>query len=126
MEIDLPHQVIGACMEVHRIVGPGLTREAYEACLAVELRQLEMNFERAKPLVFNYRDTPVRTETLLDFIVEGELLVQVKAVAELTDIDKADMEALMRLSHLRSGLLVNFRVPVLRKGIHRVALKRKS
>jgi GxxExxY protein len=126
MEIDLPHQVIGACMEVHRILGPGLTREAYETCLAVELRQMEMTFERAKPLEFLYRDTPVRVETRLDFIVEGELLVQVKAVEELSEIDKADMEALLRLSHLRSGLLVNFRVPVLRKGIHRIALKRRE
>ena len=126
MEIDLPHQVIGACMEVHRILGPGLARDVYETCLAVELRQMEMRYERARPLTFLYRDTEVKTETKLDFIVEDELLIVVKAVDELSEQDKADMEALMRLSHLRSGLLVNFRVPVLRKGIHRVVLKRRE
>jgi GxxExxY protein len=126
MEIDLPHQVIGACMEVHRVLGPGLTREAYEACLAIELRQLEIQFQRSHPLEFLYRGTPVKTETRLDFVIEGELLVMVKAVDEVSDTDKADMEALLRLSHLRNGLLVNFRVPVLRKGIHRLALKRRE
>jgi GxxExxY protein len=126
MEIDLPHQVIGACMEVHRILGAGLTRDVYDTCLAVELRQMEMRYERAKPLTFLYRDTEVKAETKLDFIVERELLIMVKAVDELSDQDKADMESLMRLSNLRSGLLVNFRVPVLRKGIHRVVLKRRE
>lgn len=124
IEADLPHLVIGACMSVHRHLGPGLAREAYEECLAIELRDLELSVERGKPLDFRYRNHEVRGAARLDLVVDDRLLVQVKSCREVTEIDTQQMDTLLRLSGLRSGLLVNFNVAVMRKGIHRVKVKR--
>jgi GxxExxY protein len=126
MDPDLPHQVIGACMNVHHFLGAGLDREVYEECLAVEFRELEMPFERGTPLTFDYRGKRVKSVMRLDFIVGGELLVKVMSCKEVSDHDKLQMDTLLRLSRARTGLLVNFNVSVLRKGIHRVTLRRRA
>ena len=125
-DADLPHQVIGACMNVHGQLGPGLTRDAYEECLAIELRELELEARRGEPLFFDYRGHRVTAAGRLDFIVNDTLLLQVKAQELVSDLDKQQFESQLRLSGLRSGLLVNFNVTTLRKGIHRVMLKRKE
>ncbi|MDZ4288611.1 MAG: GxxExxY protein [Prosthecobacter sp.] len=121
---DLPHMVIGACMNVHGALGPGLTREVYEECLAAELRGLEIPFERGKPLQFEYRGHQLSAAARLDFVVEGALVLLVQAGEETSALDKHKMETYLRLSGIRAGLLVNFNVSVLRKGIQRVTMKR--
>jgi GxxExxY protein len=120
-EADLPHVVIGACMNVHRQLGPGLAREAYEECIAIELRDLEMDFRRGDMLSFDYRGKTIKGGARLDFIVQDKLLLLV-----LTALDKLQFESHLRLSGIRAGLLVNFNVTVLRTGIHRATLKRKE
>ncbi len=125
-EADLPHLVIGACMNVHRTLGPGLTREAYEECIAIELRDLEFDFKRAQLLEFDYRGHNIQTTTRLDFIIHDSLLLQIKAQDDFSALEKQQFETQLRLSHLKSGLLVNFNVTLLRKGIHRVILKRRE
>jgi GxxExxY protein len=125
-DADLPHLVIGACMNVHRTLGPGLTREAYEECIAIELRDLELDFKRAQLLEFDYRGRSIKTATRLDFIVHDTLLLQIKSQDDFTTLEKQQFETQLRLSHLKSGLLVNFNVTLLRKGIHRVILKRRE
>ena len=125
-EADLPHDVIGACMNVHRQLGPGLAREAYEECLAVELRDLEMDFRRGEMLSFDYRGKIIQGGVMLDFMVQDKLLLLVRAQEQLTALDKLQFESHLRLSGLRAGLLVNFNVTALRSGIHRVTLKRKE
>lgn len=125
-DADLPHLVIGACMTVHSTLGPGLTREAYEECLAVELRDLEMDVQRGLPLSFDYRGRRIQAAARLDFVIHDRLLLQVLAQEEITALDKLRFESHLRLSHLRSGVLVNFNVSQLRKGIHRIILKRKD
>jgi GxxExxY protein len=123
---DLPHIVIRACMTVHATLGIGLTRDVYEECLAVELRSLEIPFLRSQPLVFHYRGHPVTAAATLDFVIEGTLLLKVLASDSVTDFDRRSMETWLKLSGLKSGLIVNFQVPVLRKGIHRISLKRRD
>jgi len=123
---DLPHRVLAACLAVHEHLGPGLNRDAYEECLALELRELEIDFRRGDPLRFRYRGKTVETAGRMDLVVEGGLLVQVCALREVTSTDVAGVEGYLRLSGLRLGLLVNFNVEVLRKGVHRVTLKRRS
>ncbi|MBL9133510.1 MAG: GxxExxY protein [Verrucomicrobiaceae bacterium] len=125
-DADLPHLVIGACMNVHRQIGPGLTREAYEECMAVELRDLEMDVRRGETLAFDYRGHRITAAARLDFIIHNTLLLQVRALEHISELDKQQFESQLRLSGLRSGLLVNFNVATLRKGIHRVILKRKD
>ena len=125
-EADLPHVVIGACMNVHRQLGPGLAREAYEECIAIELRELEMDFRRGDMLSFDYRGKTIKGGARLDFIVQDKLLLLVRAQEQLTALDKLQFESHLRLSGIRAGLLVNFNVTVLRTGIHRATLKRKE
>lgn len=125
-DADLPHLVIGACLNVHRALGPGLGREAYDECLAIELRELEFDFRRHVPLEFEYRGRRIQTATRLDYVIGGTLLLQVRSQDEVGERDEAELEAQVRLGHLRTGLLVNFNVAKLRKGIHQVILKRRE
>ena len=113
-------------MNVHRQLGPGLAREAYEECLAVELRDLEMDFRRGEMLSFDYRGKIIQGGVMLDFMVQDKLLLLVRAQEQLTALDKLQFESHLRLSGIRAGLLVNFNVTALRSGIHRVTLKRKE
>lgn len=126
MDPDLPHQVLAACLAVHRHLGPGLTREAYEECLAIELTDLELTFQRGQPLDFWYRGRQVRQAARIDFLVEGALVVQVVAGGEVGPTELAKVESLLRLGGWRAGMLVNFNVTTLRKGVHRVTLKRRD
>ena len=125
-EADLPHLVIGACMNVHRQLGPGLAREAYEECMAIELRDLEMDVRRGEALSFQYRGKTVEGAARLDFIIQDKLLLLVRAQEQISSLDKLQFESHLRLSGLRMGLMVNFNVAVLRSGIHRATLKRKE
>ncbi len=122
---DLPHLVVGACMTVHRTLGPGLSKEAYEECLAVELRGLELKAERGRALSFDYRGHHITSAARLDIVVDDTLLVQILAVDQVGDLERQKMETLLRLGGLKSGLLVNFQVSVMRKGIERFLVKRR-
>jgi GxxExxY protein len=123
---DLPHLVVGACMTVHQVLGPGLLREAYEECLAVELRGLELKVERGQGLSFDYRGHSITGAARLDLVVDDVLLVQVLVCEQVPDMERQKMESLLRLGGLKSGLLVNFQVPIMRKGIERFTVKRRS
>jgi GxxExxY protein len=123
---DLPHLVVGACMTVHQTLGPGLMRDAYEECLAVELRGLELKVERGRALNFDFRGHRINSAARLDLIVDDGLLVQVHSAEKITDLDRQKMETLLRLGGFRAGLLVNFHVPVMRKGIERFTVKRRE
>lgn len=123
---DLPHLVAGACMNVHRSLGPGLLREAYEECLALELRSLELSVRRGGPLSFEYQGHAVANAARLDLVIEDALLVQVLSVEEVSASERQKMETLLRLGGLKAGLLVNFNVPVMRKGIERFTVKRRE
>ena len=94
--------------------------------MAIELRELEMDFRRAVPLDFTYREHEVRNAARLDFIVQDQLLLMIRAQEQVTALEKQQFESVLRLSGLRGGLLVNFNVSVLRKGVHRVMLKRRE
>ncbi len=123
---DLPHLVAGACMNVHRSLGPGLLREAYEECLVLELRSLELSVRRGELLSFEYQGQIVRNAARLDLVIEDTLLVQVLSAEVVSASERQKMETLLRLGGLKAGLLVNFNVPVMRKGIERFTVKRRD
>jgi len=123
---DLPHLVIGACMNVHRALGLGLTQDAYEECLAIELREMEFDFKRHVPLEFHYHGRMVQTATRLDFVVGDSLLLLVRSVEEITRLQQQELESKVRLGHFKTGLIVNFNVITLRKGIHQITVKRRA
>ncbi|MBI5864042.1 MAG: GxxExxY protein [Planctomycetes bacterium] len=113
-------QIIGAAIEVHRAVGPGLLESAYEACLAWDLAQRGLSVERQKGLPVVYRDVRLDCGFRIDLLVEGAVIVEVKAVDRLERIHEAQLMSYLRLSGCKVGLLINFNVPLLRDGIKRI------
>ena len=112
--------IIGAAMAVHRELGPGLLESAYEACLAYELVEREMGVERQKALPVRYRGVNVDCGYRIDLLVEGKVVVELKAVERLEAIHHAQLLSYLKLSGCKVGLLINFNVKVLKDGIRRL------
>jgi GxxExxY protein len=117
---DLSSAIIAAAIEVHRALGPGLLESAYEQCLAQELSLRKMPFERQKPLPVHYKGTQLDCGYRLDFLVDGMVVVEVKAIDRLLPIHQAQLLSYLKLGGWKLGLLINFHVPLLRDGIKRV------
>ncbi|GBC84978.1 hypothetical protein HRbin11_01418 [bacterium HR11] len=118
----LTHEIIGAALEVHRTLGPGLLESAYEECLCHELTLRRIPFERQKALPLEYKGIRLDCGYRLDLLVAGCVVIEVKAVEELLPIHEAQLLTYMRLGGWKVGLLINFNVPVLRQGIRRFVL----
>ena len=116
----LSRQVIGAAIEVHRALGPGLLESVYEACLCHELAVRNVAFERQVSLPVQYKDVYLDCGYRLDVLVGGCMIVELKSVAQLEPIHDAQLLTYLRLSRLWLGLLINFNVPVLKQGIKRL------
>jgi GxxExxY protein len=119
-ENRITEAVIGAAMAVHRELGPGLLESAYEACLAYELMQRGLRIERQKPLPVTYGDVKLECGYRMDIVVEGKVIVELKAVDRVERIHEAQLLSYLKLADLRVGLLINFNVTILKGGIKRV------
>ena len=117
----LSHAVIGAAIEVHRGLGPGLLESVYETCLAHELRKRAVRFERAVQLPVYYDGLSMDTHFRLDLVVDGRLVVELKSVERLLPVHRAQLLTYLRLGGFRNGLLLNFNVPRLTDGVVRIA-----
>jgi GxxExxY protein len=117
---ELSHQIIKAALKVHSELGPGLLESAYQACLAYELRKagLEVKSEVALPVI--YDNVALDIGYRIDPLIENEIIVEIKAIERVVPVHKAQLLSYLRLSKKRVGLLLNFNVPHLREGIHRV------
>lgn len=115
----LAYQVIGAAIEVHRELGPGLLEAAYEGALSRELSLRGIEHQRQAPLAIHYKGATVG-DCRIDLLVGGRLIVELKACDELHPIHFAQVRAYLCVTGLRLGLLINFNVMVLRDGIKRV------
>jgi len=123
MEINqITESVIGAAIEVHRHLGPGLLESSYQACLAREMALRNLAFEQEKPLPLEYKGLQLDCGYRLDFIVEKSVIVEIKAVEALQPIHDAQLLTYLRLTGCKIGLLINFNVPVLKQGLKRMAL----
>ncbi len=118
---EVTEQVIGAAMEVHSTLGPGLLESAYETCLASELTRRGLVVERQKTLPITYHGLELDAGYRLDLLVQEEVIVEVKAVETLAPVHGAQLLSYLRLSGCRVGLLLNFNVVRLKDGIQRVA-----
>jgi len=116
---DLARAVIGAAIEVHRHLGPGLLESAYQAALELELRTRQVSFERQKRFVLTYKGAHIG-EVVIDLVVGNCLVVELKSVDALGQIHYAQVASYLRISRLPLGLLVNFNSAVLKNGIRRV------
>lgn len=119
---ELSHAVIGAAIEVHRHLGPGLAEAAYEEALVIELTGRSVSVERQVPLSVHYKEHIVWTGQM-DLLVEGCLIVELKAIESVLPIHRAQLHSYLRAAKFPIGLLLNFNVSALREGIHRVILK---
>jgi GxxExxY protein len=117
----LARAVIGAAIEVHRRLGPGLLEAAYELALERELQLRGVRVERQKPVFMQYKGTALGDAFRIDMLVSGILVVEIKAVEQVAPIHEAQLLTYLRLAGKRLGLLLNFNVRVLKDGIRRVA-----
>ena len=123
-ELDrLAHEVIGAAIEVHRVLGPGFLETIYEEALCFELQLRGIPFVRQHALHVTYKDHEVG-EGRLDLLVGGELIVELKAVDTIAPIHRAQVLSYLKASGFRLALLINFNVAVLRNGIERIVYSR--
>lgn len=117
---EITDKIIGAAINVHRVLGPGLLESAYEACLAFELLQLGLKVEQQKPLPVIYKSVQLDCGYRLDLLVEESVIVELKSVDQLAPIHKAQLISYLKLSGLTVGLLINFNTTILKDGIQRI------
>lgn len=114
--------IIGAAIEVHKVLGPGLLESAYEQCLCRELTLRDIPFERQKELPVEYKGAAVDCGYRLDVVVDNRVIVELKSREKLEPIHEAQILTYLKLTGLKIGLLINFNVPVLKEGVRRFAL----
>jgi GxxExxY protein len=122
-EGDFSHEIIGAAVEVQRVLGTGLSAETYAAALAIELAEREIGFARDLPVTASYKGRSLGEVCRAAFVIEQSMLVDVKAVDALTDLHRTQAQAAVRLAGLSLGLLINFNVFPVVKGVHRIGAK---
>jgi GxxExxY protein len=117
----LTGRIIGAAIEVHRVLGPGLLESVYHQCLLQEFEGMRLRVESQKALAVCYKRVRIPNAYRIDLLVEGRVLVELKAVDQLQPVHEAQLLTYLKLSGVRLGLLINFRVPVLHDGVRRLA-----
>ena len=117
---DVSHRVIGAGIEVHRQIGPGLLEDVYVECLAAELADSGLAVEREVAVPIRYRGKEVAKPLRLDLLVENCLIVEAKSVDALLPVHAAQVLTYLRMTGLKLGLLLNFNVDVMRQGVKRI------
>jgi GxxExxY protein len=116
----ITHDIVGGAIEVHRRLGPGLLESAYETCLCRELLLRGIRFQRQVPLPAQYRGLQLDCGYRLDIVVERSVIVEVKALGRVLPVHRAQVLTYLKLTNLRLGLLINFNVEVLRRGLYRI------
>jgi GxxExxY protein len=117
---DITQAIIGAAIEVHKRLGPGLLESAYRACLAYELRKRGFEVVEEKPVPVIYDDVKLECGFRADLLVNEQIVVELKAKSEIHPVDKAQTLSHLRLLGLRFGLLINFHEIKLVDGVHRI------
>ena len=118
----LTEKIIGFAIGIHRDLGPGLLESAYEECLCYELEQGGLSFRRQAALPVVYKSVRLECGYRMDIVVEDQVIIELKTVERLLPIHEAQMLTYLKLSGIRTGLLLNFNVPALKDGIRRMLL----
>jgi len=116
---EITHEIIGAAIEVHKLLGPGLLESAYEACLRHEFAIRKIGFQKQKPVPLVYQEIKLDCGFRLDLLVEKRVVVELKSVDAIAPIHEAIMLTYLRLSGHTLGLLINFNVSILKDSIRR-------
>jgi GxxExxY protein len=119
-EDELSREIIAAAIEVHKHLGPGLLESAYEECRCRELSLRQLPFERQKALPVKYKGLNLECGYRLDIVVDGCVVLELKAIDDVGPIHEAQLLTYLKQSGLKLGMLINFNVPVLARGIRRI------
>ena len=120
---ELTHRIIGAAIELHKHLGPGLLESAYETCLAFELEQRGLSVERQKPVPIIYKEIKLDHGYRIDLFVNNSVILELKSVDQILPVHEAQILSYMKFVQCKTGLLFNFNVLLLKTGgIHRFVL----
>jgi len=119
---ELTGLIIEAAIEVHRNLGPGLIESVYETCMCHEFGERSLNFERQKDLALIYKGVSLDSTCRLDLVVENKVIIELKSVEQLHSIHEAQLLTYLKLSGIKTGLLINFNSRLLKDGIRRFVL----
>jgi len=122
-EDEISNAIIGAAIEVHRVLGPGLLESIYQRCLARELGLQGFSCQEEVSLPVSYKDMRFEAAFRLDMLVADKVIVELKAVENILPVHEAQLLSYLRLTGLKLGLLINFNVPALKSGVRRVVNK---
>ena len=118
---DVMTRIIGACIEVHRHLGPGFLESTYHRAVCIELGERGLACEKGKRVTISYKGHTI-SDQFIDLVVEGCVVVEIKAVSQLEEIHGSQVVSYLRATGLRAGLLVNFNKPILKAGLRRIVL----
>lgn len=119
---QLTYNIIGCAYKVHSALGPGLLESTYEACLTYELRKLDYKVETQKALPVVYEDVKLDAGYRIDILIENKVLLELKSIEAINDIHIAQILTYLKLSGVKTGLLINFNVKDLKQGIKRFVM----
>jgi GxxExxY protein len=122
LEKELTDKIIGAAIEVHKVLGPGLLESTYQVCMEHESVLRNIPFERLVNLPLNYKGVDLDAGYVIDLVYDKRVIVELKAVERIIPVHEAQLLTYMRLTGIRVGLLINFNVPVLKDGVYRRVL----
>jgi len=119
-ENEISYKIIGAAIDLHKNLGPGLLESAYEVALAYELKELGLAVQQQVPMPFFYKEIKQDIGYRLDMLVENKVIIELKSLETLAPVHFSQTLTYLKLSDLKLGLLINFNVPVLKDGINRI------
>ena len=119
-ENQIARKIVGCALDVHRALGPGLLEHAYQECLYYELSKGDLHVEKEKPMPLVYEDVVLDCGYRIDLLVNEKVIIELKSVEVLTDVHLAQTLTYLKLGNYKLGLLINFNVNLLKKGIRRV------
>ncbi len=119
-ENEISYKIIGAAIELHKSIGPGLLESVYESALAYDLKELGLNVKQQVPRPFIYKNLKMETGFRIDLVVEDKVIIEIKCVEKINDVHLAQTLTYLKLSDIKLGLLINFRTAILKDGIKRI------
>ncbi|MEA3448214.1 MAG: GxxExxY protein [Bacteroidota bacterium] len=123
IENELSTKIIGCAIEVHKQLGPGLLESAYQECLAYELKQNGLQVSKEIPMPIIYKEVKLNHGYRMDLLVNNTVVIEIKSVEAITDVHEAQLLTYLKLGNYKLGLILNFHVNVMRKGIKRMVNK---
>lgn len=119
-ENEISYKIIGAALEIHKNIGPGLLESAYENALAFDLRELGLEVKQQVPMPFIYKEIKQDVGYRIDLIVNDKVLIEIKSIETLAPVHYAQSLTYLKLSGMKLGLLINFNTKILKEGVHRI------